>query len=280
MTKKTGLGRGLDALFSDEQTSAFFMCAIDKIRPNRYQPRQEIDHNDSEFQELVASVKEKGVLQPLIVTPFKDEYELIAGERRLEAARQAGLKEVPVIVRENISDVERLEMALIENLQRQDLTPLEEAEAYYRLITEFGLTQEQVAQRVGKDRATVANVLRLRQLPSMIKEDLAQGRLTMGHARALLGLPLEQQLALREEIISKKLSVRETERRVQGTKKRPQKQNPNIYYQDLVEKLTEALGTKVKITPGKRGGKIEICFYSEDELSRLVEAILGNTVEA
>ena len=150
----------------------------------------------------------------------------------MEAARQAGLKEVPVIVRENISDVERLEMALIENLQRQDLTPLEEAEAYYRLITEFGLTQEQVAQRVGKDRATVANVLRLRQLPSMIKEDLAQGRLTMGHARALLGLPLEQQLALREEIISKKLSVRETERRVQGTKKRPQKQNPNIYYQD------------------------------------------------
>ena len=114
----------------------------------------------------------------------------------------------------------------------------------------------------------------------MIKEDLAQGRLTMGHARALLGLPLEQQLALREEIISKKLSVRETERRVQGTKKRPQKQNPNIYYQDLVEKLTEILGTKVKITPGKRGGKIEICFYSEDELSRLVEAILGNTVEA
>lgn len=279
MAKKTGLGRGLDALFSDEQTAVYLMCAIDKIRPNRYQPRQEVDYNEPAFQELVASVKEKGILQPLIVTPFKDEYELIAGERRLEAARQAGLKEVPVIVREDISDVERLEMALIENLQRQNLTPLEEAEAYYRLITEFGLTQEQVAQRVGKDRATVANVMRLRQLPSVIKEDLVQGRLTMGHARALLGLPLEQQLDLREEIINKKLSVRETEKRVQGTRKAQKKQRSDALYQELMEKLTEALGTKVKITPSKKGGKIEISFYSEEELSRLMEIILGRSGE-
>jgi len=276
MAKKLGLGKGLDALFSEELGAEYLMCPLEKIRPNRYQPRLQIDPEDSSFKELVASVKEKGILQPLIVTPTEDGYELIAGERRLEAARQAGLREVPVIVRRDITEVERLEIALIENLQRQDLTPLEEAEAYYRLMTEFHLTQEEIAKRVGKDRATVANILRLRQLPSVIKEDLNQGRLTMGHARALLNLPLEQQLALRNEIIKKKLSVREVEKRSQQLKKktRPKKEEQPIYL-DLEERLTEVLETKVKISPKKQGGVIQINFYSEEELRRIVERIAG-----
>ncbi len=275
MGKKLGLGKGLDALFSEEPETEYFMCPLKRIRPNRYQPRLQVDPEDNSFKELLASVKEKGILQPLIVTPTEDGYELIAGERRLEAARQAGLKEVPVIVRRDITEVERLEMALIENLQRQDLTPLEEAEAYYRLMTEFHLTQEEIAKRVGKDRATVANILRLRQLPSIIKEDLNQGRLTMGHARALLNLPLEQQLALRNEIIKKRLSVREVERRSQQLKKtaKPKKEEP--IYLDLEERLTEALETKVKISPKKRGGVIQINFYSEEDLKRIVEKIAG-----
>jgi len=196
--KKPGLGRGLDALFSEDSFSDYFMCPIEKISPNRYQPRQVIDTQETSFQELVTSIRENGILQPLIVTPLKDKYELIIGQRRLEAARQAGLKEVPVIARKIVSDIERLEMAI---------TPLEEAEAYYRLLTEFHLTQEEIAKRVGKDRATIANFLRLRQLPSLIKKDLNQGRLTMGHARTLIGLPLEQQLAIREEIINKNLNT-------------------------------------------------------------------------
>ena len=274
--KKPGLGRGLDALFSEDSFSDYFMCPIEKISPNRYQPRQAIDTQETSFQELVTSIRENGILQPLIVTPLKDKYELIIGQRRLEAARQAGLKEVPVIARKIVSDIERLEMAIIENIQRQDLTPLEEAEAYYRLLTEFHLTQEEIAKRVGKDRATIANFLRLRQLPSLIKKDLNQGRLTMGHARTLIGLPLEQQLAIREEIINKNLSVRETEKRVQSAKIHKKKnKTPLPIYQEVEERLREVLGTKVKVIPRKKGGVIEISFFSEEGLFQLFQTISG-----
>ena len=274
--KKPGLGRGLDALFSEDSFSDYFMCPIEKISPNRYQPRQVIDTQETSFQELVTSIRENGILQPLIVTPLKDKYELIVGQRRLEAARQAGLKEVPVIARKIVSDIERLEMAIIENIQRQDLTPLEEAEAYYRLLTEFHLTQEEIAKRVGKDRATIANFLRLRQLPSLIKKDLNQGRLTMGHARTLIGLPLEQQLAIREEIINKNLSVRETEKRVQSAKIHKKKnKTPSPIYQEVEERLREVLGTKVKVIPRKKGGVIDISFFSEEGLLQLFQTING-----
>jgi len=274
--KKPGLGRGLDALFSEDSFSDYFMCPIEKISPNRYQPRQAIDTQETSFQELVTSIRENGILQPLIVTPLKDKYELIIGQRRLEAARQAGLKEVPVIARKIVSDIERLEMAIIENIQRQDLTPLEEAEAYYRLLTEFHLTQEEIAKRVGKDRATIANFLRLRQLPSLIKKDLNQGRLTMGHARTLIGLPLEQQLAIREEIINQNLSVRETEKRVQSAKIHKKKnKTPLPIYQEVEERLREVLGTKVKVIPRKKGGVIEISFFSEEGLFQLFQTISG-----
>ena len=274
--KKPGLGRGLDALFSEDSFSDYFMCPIEKISPNRYQPRQVIDTQETSFQELVTSIRENGILQPLIVTPLKDKYELIIGQRRLEAARQAGLKEVPVIARKIVSDIERLEMAIVENIQRQDLTPLEEAEAYYRLLTEFHLTQEEIAKRVGKDRATIANFLRLRQLPSLIKKDLNQGRLTMGHARTLIGLPLEQQLAIREEIINKNLSVRETEKRVQSAKIHKKKsKTPSPIYQEVEEKLREVLGTKVRVIPRKKGGVIEISFFSEEGLLQLFQTING-----
>ncbi|MDL1955741.1 MAG: ParB/RepB/Spo0J family partition protein [Candidatus Desulfofervidus auxilii] len=273
MVKKR-LGRGLNALFGDTETPDYFLCPIEKIYPNRFQPRENIDTNDSAFQELMVSIKEKGILQPLLVTPKDDGYELIAGERRLKAALAVGLKEVPVIVRENISEAELLELSLIENIQREDLTPIEEAEAYYRLMKEFHLTQEEIAKRVGKDRTTIANFLRLRQLPDIIKKDLVEGRLTMGHARALLGLPLEQQLALREEIINKNLSVRAIEKRAK-TLKTSKKKKLHPIYSEVAEKLTEFLGTKVKITPRKKGGVIEIVFYSEEGLFQLLETIVG-----
>ncbi len=289
MAKKTGLGRGLDALFSEESSpeleadQTFFRCPIHKIQPNRYQPRFQIDPYDNSFKELVASIREKGIIQPLIVTPLEDGYELIAGERRLEAAKVAGLKEVPVIVKREIGETERLEMALIENIQRQDLSPIEEAEAYYRLISEFGLTQEEVAKRVGKDRATIANILRLRKLPSTIKEDLREGRISVGHAKALLNLPLEQQLALRDEIIHKKLTVRDIEKRVQGLKRVGFKEGRSStleakrmdIYAEFEERLTGALEKRVKIIPKKRGGVLQIAFSSEQELNEIVEKILG-----
>ena len=219
--RKVALGRGLDALIPDlggvgtmvdNQTPSkrdYFLCDIDMIRPNRYQPRRTFA--EAEMNELAESIRSQGIIQPLLVRTDDVGYELVAGERRLRAASLAGLKQVPVVVKD-LTDAEMLEMSIVENIQRENLNPIEEAEAYHRLITEFELTQDQAAERVGKSRSAVANFLRLRQLPDPIKTSILEGALSMGHARALLGAdsPAKQTAAWRE-VVAKKLSVRQTE---------------------------------------------------------------------
>ena len=291
MAKLNALGKGLDALLpssgggynSTDSSSEYFLCPVDKIIPNAYQPRKIM--NDTALRELSESIKEKGVLQPLVVCA--DEaggFELIAGERRWRAAQLAGLERVPVIVKD-IATPDRLELAIIENIQRQDLNPLEEAEAFHRLMEEFQLTQELVAKRVGKDRSTVANALRILQLPDFAKEDLASGILTMGHARVLLGLSSAGDMKeLRDVVIEKGLSVRQTEalakkaKRKKGTVKRSIKniadQLPESYCESMTKDLVRYLDTKIKIVQNGSRGKLEIEYYSADDLERLLQRIV------
>ena len=280
MPKKQVLGRGLDALIPDADTSvleaeSFFYCDINAIRPNPYQPRKAF--SKEELASLANSIKEKGVLQPLVVRTASVGHELIVGERRWRAARMAGLKDVPVVVRD-VSAGDMLEMALIENIQRQDLNPLEKADAYHRLVKEFGLTQEEVGKRVGQDRSTVANFLRLRNLPKSIQADIANNTLTMGHARALLGAKTAvQQEEVWRRIVSQNLSVRAAEALVKkpgAHKKRPSGSKParseDIYLESLAEDLARRLGTKVTIAWRGKKGRLEIDFYTNDDLERLV----------
>jgi ParB family chromosome partitioning protein len=212
--KKLALGRGLDSLIPDfepeeDNSREYFLCDVDLIRPNRYQPRQHFP--DDDLEELGNSIKAQGIIQPLLVRRIDHGYELVAGERRLRAARKIGLTKVPVVYR-NVSDAELLEMSIVENIQREDFNPIEEAEAYHRLITEFKLTQDQAAERVGKSRSAVANFLRLRNLPQQIKDSIVDGSLSMGHARALLGVDKKAaQIDIWRKVVSKGLSVRETE---------------------------------------------------------------------
>ena len=284
--KRKALGRGLSALIPDADSTGggrkgdFFLVNIQEIQPNRFQPRRDFD--DAKIVELTASIKEKGIIQPLIVRELTDGYELIAGERRLRAAIRAGLNAVPVIIKD-VSDAESLEIALIENIQREDLNPIEEAMAYQRLISEFEITQEEMARKVGKDRSTVTNSLRLLSLPDSVKEDLAKGILSPGHARALLSLADDRLiLTVREKIISKALSVRDTESFVKKIKEK--KEHPdlrgkqgvpeiNIHVMELEDDLRRAMGTKVKILPSGTGGKIEITYFSHDDLDRIIEKI-------
>lgn len=278
--KKKVLGRGLDALFGpdigsiDNTDSEYFLCDINIIRSNPYQPRRNFSEDD--LIELSHSIEEQGILQPLLVRKNKIGYELVAGERRLRASKKAGLTQVPVVVRE-FTNKELLEISIVENIQRENLNPMEEADAYQRLMTEFKLTQEQVAVRVGKSRPAVANLLRLRQLPHQIKESLIQGKLSMGHARALLGAETSaQQLLAWKSVMSKGLSVRETENLVKRIKPENRKKNPSketseeIYYKDIAENLARMFGTKVLIKRKRKMGRIEIEFYSDDDLNRLL----------
>jgi len=280
--KKVALGRGLDALIPDlSQEKAgsrdFFSCEIDRIRPNRYQPRRQFSETD--LDELRRSIAEQGILQPLLVRPDGGAYELIAGERRLRAAKMAGLTAVPVMVK-TISDSELLAVSIIENIQRADLNPLEEADAYHRLMTEFSLTQEQVADRVGKGRPTVANFLRLRSLVEPIQASILSGELSMGHARALLSAESgARQLAAWRRVIKEGLSVRETEALVRRLKNEAPPEKPvrapeDPYFSDLAERLSRRFGTRVKIQRRGKKGKLEIEFYSDDDLDRLL-ALLG-----
>jgi ParB family chromosome partitioning protein len=280
--KKVALGRGLDALIPDlsqEKVGSrdFFSCEINRIRPNRYQPRRQFPETD--LDELRRSIAEQGILQPLLVRPDGGGYELIAGERRLRAAKMAGLTAVPVVVK-MISDSEMLAVSIIENIQRADLNPLEEADAYHRLMTEFSLTQEQVADRVGKGRPTVANFLRLRSLPEPIQASILSGELSMGHARALLSAESgARQLAAWRRVIKEGLSVRETEALVRRLKnevppKKPIRTPEDPYFSDLAERLSRRFGTRVKIQRRGKKGKLEIEFYSDDDLDRLL-ALLG-----
>lgn len=288
--KKMALGRGLDSLIPDspemvqpqetpEARKDFFLCETDLIRPNQFQPRQQF--GDVELKELSDSIKSEGVIQPLLVRKADVGYELIAGERRLRASKLAGLNEVPVIVKD-IDDEKMLEISIIENIQRENLNPIEEAEAYYRLIDQFGLTQEQAAERVGKSRSAVANFLRLRQLSDEIKNSILAGQLSMGHARALLSLEThqEQNMAF-QEVLSKGLSVRQTEalvKQLKEDKDKPPKMPSPETTEDrqiiaLSEKLSQHFGTKVEIKRRGKKGKVELEFYSDDDLNRLLDLL-------
>ncbi|NVL89517.1 MAG: ParB/RepB/Spo0J family partition protein [Desulfobacterales bacterium] len=280
MPKKRVLGRGLDALIPDTEKldfepRSFFDCEIDSIRPNPYQPRRRF--SDQELKDLSDSIKEKGVIQPLVVRTVPTGYELIVGERRWRAARMAGVKQVPVVVKD-VSTSEMLEMALVENIQREDLNPLEKADAYYRLIKEFGLTQQEVAKRVGQDRSTVANFLRLRNLPKPIQADIINNTLSMGHARALLSAetPAQQKEAWRR-IVSGNISVRAAEALIKRLKdhkpkalRAKDKTSEDVYVESLADDLTMHLGTKVRIIRRGERGRLEIEFYGNEDLERLI----------
>jgi len=284
VTKRVALGKGLGALipeFEKEESRTLLFCGIEEIVPNRSQPRKHFD--ESKLQELAESIKEKGILEPLIVRRVEGGYELIVGERRWRAAQKAGLKEVPVLVKE-IEGREALELSLIENLQREDLNPIEEAEAFKRLIEEFNLSQGELATRIGKDRTTIANVLRLLKLPSEIRNHLLQNRITSGHARAILSLETkEKQKELCALIIQKGLSVREAEALAKRWSEKPKrvvtptKRGSDLESQlsSLQDSLRRHLGTKVSITQKGKRGKIEIEYYSFEDLERIIEAILG-----
>ena len=283
--KKMALGKGLSALIPEvasgkEEQKDYFFCDIDLIRPNRFQPR--LNFSEEDLQELTDSIKTQGILQPLLVRKDEDGYELIAGERRLRAAKRARLTQVPVVIK-RVNDDQMLEMAIVENIQRENLNPIEEAEAYHRLITQLNLTQDQASARVGKSRSAVANFLRLRQLPQQIKDSITDGSLSMGHARAILGAEASpQQLAAWRSVVAKGLSVRQTEalvRRLKSEKKKP-KLSPNrtekIYLSGLAEDLSRYFGTKVLIKKDGPKGKVEIEFYSNDDLDRLISRLKKN----
>jgi len=275
MVKKTGLGKGMGALLpvvEKEQTS-YFICPIEDIKPNRAQPRKTFA--SEKLEELAASIREKGVIQPLVVLKRAGHFEIIAGERRWRAAQKAGLHEVPVVI-QDVSENTALEMALIENIQREDLNAIEEAQAYRSLMEKIFLSQEELAKRVGKDRSTVANSLRLLKLPDDVQRDIISERLSMGHARALLALEQPELIRrAREEILKKHLSVRGAEALVKRLKNPPPKKSKNQQLElvELVEQLKKKFQTKVEIKSGGRCGKIEISYSGREELSRVVELL-------
>ncbi|SPD73493.1 Stage 0 sporulation protein J [uncultured Desulfobacterium sp.] len=277
MSKRSALGKGLSALIPSaaESDTQFFLCPIELIEPNPYQPRQEF--SAPELEEMVLSVKEKGVITPLLVTKTEKGYQLIAGERRWRAAQKAGLERVPVVVRE-VTPTESLELALIENIHRKDLNPIEEALAYNRLMEDTGLTQELIAKRLGKDRSTVTNILRLLKLPSFIQKDIIDGNIAMAHARVLAGIKNANELKrLRDAIISRGLSVRTLEamaRKINSpAPTRKKKKADDDYMESLAQTLKRALGTKVDIRKKGKEGRIIIYFFSDNELERLLERL-------
>jgi ParB family chromosome partitioning protein len=287
--KRHALGRGLDALIGDalegtgRTPGAAFEVDIDRLSPNSYQPRTRTE--DARIDELAQSIKSNGVIQPILVRPSGHGYQIIAGERRWHAAQRAGLLKVPVTVRDvpEGQDLKLLEWALIENIQREDLNVIEEALAYKRLIEEFKLTQEDIAAAVGKDRSSVANILRLLKLPQDVRDDVLGGRLTMGHARALLALEKEQeQRNLAREVVAKGWSVRETEQMVTralthagapGGKKKGAPRELDVHTRAAQDKLRLTFGTKVDIARKGKGGEIRIAFKNEEELIRIYEIL-------
>ena len=288
MAKQTGLGQGVSVLFGQESDEKYFQCPVDKIIPNKHQPRSQF--SDQDIAELAQSIQENGIIQPLIVTlsDTPGVYELIAGERRLRASKIAKLDEVPVVVLEVTNENTLLEMALIENVQRTDLNPIEEAEAYNKLIERFGYTQEETARKVGKKRSTITNLLRLLSLPSFVKSDLVDGILSEGHARTLLRLSDEpiKMKEVRDLIAKKNLSVRQTEKLVRNisstaisrqTKTPLQKdaEIPASLCTSLSNQLTNKLHSRISIMQNGGRGKIEIEYYSLDDLERLVSMIVA-----
>lgn len=275
MVRRRALGKGLEALIPGGDVGGLIEVPLAKIAPNVFQPRRRFD--DGKLRELAASIQLHGILSPVILRQGKEGYELVAGERRVRAAKLAGLKTIPALVRE-VSDVGMLELALIENIQREDLNPIEEAEVYRRLLEEFGLTQEEVAQKVGRDRSSIANSLRLLRLPKQIQGDLALGALTEGHARAILGLQREgDQLKLRDQIVKGGLSVRAAESLVRRLRRSSTRKvrvaDPQL--QALEESFRRVLGTKVRIIRRGKGGVVEVEYYSWEDLDRIHELICG-----
>jgi ParB family chromosome partitioning protein len=281
--EKKALGRGLDALLpaikpaSMSELSEVQHLRVDAIVPNRYQPRQMFPLQ--ELAELTASLKQSGLLQPILVRRKGDGiYELISGERRWRAAKDAGLETIQAVIR-NCGDEESVVLALVENLQRADLNPMEMARAYHRMMNEFGLTQDIIAQRVGCERSSIANVVRLIQLPSEVQQLIESNQLSMGHAKVILGLPDQhEQLRVAQLVVSKILSVRETEKIIESSpvaKKRGTKELRRTAWSDVEERLQKRLGTKVMIQHGRRGGKIVIHYFSPPELDGILETLLN-----
>ncbi|MDK2877734.1 MAG: ParB family transcriptional regulator, chromosome partitioning protein [Thermoanaerobacteraceae bacterium] len=273
---KRGLGKGLSALIpmDDKEQENVQDIKISEIKANKNQPRKKFD--EEKIRELSDSIKEHGVLQPIIVRKKDGGYELVAGERRWRAAQKAGIEKIPAIIKD-LSDADVMEIALIENLQREDLNPLEEAEAYKKLIDEFGMTQEELSKRVGKSRSQIANTVRLLNLDEEIKKLISEEKLTAGHARALLAIEdKKERLKIAKKISESNMSVRETEETVKiktQEKKKNKNQEINPVFIDITEKLQRALGTRVKVKGTEKRGKIEIEYYSEDELERILETI-------
>ena len=295
-----GLGKGLDSLIpdavgeekskkdtsskeniSEDKGSQETIVKITMVEPNRKQPRKNFDEDS--LQELSDSIRQVGLIQPILVQDRKDHYEIIAGERRWRASKMAGLKEIPVIIRD-YTEQEIMEISLIENIQREDLNPIEEAQAYNRLLTEFNLKQDEVAERVAKSRAAVTNSIRLLKLCDKVQQMVIDDMISTGHARALLAVEdPEEQYLLAQQIFDQKLSVREVEKLVKNLHK-PEKQKPKpenqtiqVIYQDIEEKLKQKLSTKVTVTPkGEGSGKIEIEFYNHEDLDRLLDIIGHN----
>ncbi len=284
MARRSGLGKGLDALIPQDQREEISQAGItqvpiDRITPNPNQPRSLFD--SGAMNELAASIREHGVIQPLILSPGKepDQFMLVAGERRWIAARQAGLTTVPALIRE-VDERKRLELALIENLQREDLTPTEAAQAFQQLAEEFGLSHAEIANRVGKSRAAITNTLRLLKLPLVIQQALSKGLIGEGHARALLSLPdIESQAQALQTILTQGFSVRQTEEWVRRTSARkPVKRSqaaPSPELLALESELRERLGTKVELTTSRRGGRLIIHYFSDEELNAIIDRILG-----
>lgn len=283
MSPRRGLGRGLESLIPSEQgdDSGLKEVPRDQIEPNPHQPR--MPFRDQELVELAASIQEHGIIQPLVVTETsKGTYQLIAGERRWRAAHLAGLTKVPVIIK-NAAPRQMLELALVENVQREDLNALEEALAYQQLIDEFELSQAEVARRVGKSRVAVTNTLRLLKASEAVREALLEEKITEGHARALLGLEADEaQSQALEIVLEKSLTVRQTEQLVkrlkegaQKTSKRKSKAPPSPEVRALEDRFQEALGTRVRLRPSKKGGRVVIYYYSDEEFQALYEHLTG-----
>ncbi len=277
---RLALGRGLDALIPSQPGSSptegkqILELAIDKITPNPNQPRQQF--NATRLEELAASIREKGVLQPILVKPTGDTYQIIAGERRFRAARAAGLAQIPAIVADRATKADELEWALIENLQRDDLNILEEAAGYKRLADLFNYTQQDIATKVGKDRSSVTNTLRLLSLPDTVQDKLRDGRLSAGHARALLALEIQhEQVRYAKRIVSENLSVRKTEELIYGRRKRPlSKARPRSAELEAVEQqLRQKFGTTVHVTESRKRGRIVIDYYGHEDLNRILDVM-------
>jgi len=284
MSRKA-LGKGLEALIGEtpeeslktgqQVRQGLVNLRVDKIKSNPYQPRTKV--NEEKLSELSASIKEKGIIQPVLVRQVGEEFELVAGERRFLAAKKLGWEEIPAVIAGKLSKEDMLELSLIENLQREDLNPIDTARGYKRLLEECLLTQAEVAQRIGKDRSSVANTLRILNLPDEVQELIGDGKLSEGHARAILSLSGEkEQIALSRRVVKEELSVRKTEdlahpeRRTLIIRKRA-KSSPAFF--DIEEKLKQYFGTSVKVLGKEKGGKIEIEFYSEEDLSRILEVL-------